>query len=64
MRQILRDGVARRLLTATFASIVAMVIAFEAADYIETHQAHEQIEHTIADALGSVELVGRIGIDV
>jgi signal transduction histidine kinase len=64
MRQLVRNGVARRLLTATFASIVALVVAFEAADYVETHQAHERIQHTLADALQSVELVGRIGVDV
>lgn len=64
MRQILRDGVARRLLTATFASIIALVLAFEAADYVETHQAHDHIERTIANSLHSVELIGRIGVDV
>jgi signal transduction histidine kinase len=64
MRQMIRDGVARRLLTATFASIVALIVVFEAVDYIQSIQAHDRIQHTTADALHSVELVGRIGIDV
>jgi signal transduction histidine kinase len=64
MRQMIRDGVARRLLTATFASIVALIVVFEAVDYIQSIQAHDRIQHTTADALHSVELVGRLGIDV
>lgn len=61
---MIRDGVARRLLTATFASIVALIVVFEAADYVETVQARDRIQHATANALHSVELVGRIGIDV
>lgn len=64
MRESRRNGITRRLLTATFASIVALIVAFEAVDYVESERTHEQVEHTIADALRSVELVGRIGIDV
>jgi signal transduction histidine kinase len=64
MRQLIRDGVARRLLTVTFGSIVALIVAFEALDYVQTQRAHDRIQHTIADALHSVELVGRLGIDV
>ena len=64
MREMIRDGVARRLLTATFASIVALIVVFEAVDYLQSTQTQERIQHTTADALHSVELVGRIGIDV
>ena len=58
------DGVSKRLLTASFASILILLILLETLAYVESRAAQRQVGTIATNALRSVELVGQIGMDV
>ena len=58
------DGVSKRLLTASFASILILLILLETLAYVESRATQRQVSTIATNALRSVELVGQIGMDV